>query len=157
MCVSLNVSTSKMVEDFKDLRVYQRALEGSMKIFELSKDWPKEEKYSLTDQIRRSSRSVCANIGEAWHKRLYEDHFVSKLSDASSEAAETIVWLDIAQNCEYLEPNQAKQFERSYREIIGGLVSMIDQSDKWCGPSGTVQEELATYEPPGSSSDSDRS
>ena len=134
-----------MVEDFKDLRIYQRALDGSMQIFELSKAWPKEETYSLTDQIRRSSRSVCANIAEAWYKRLYEKHFVSKLSDANSEAAETIVWLDIASNCRYLQREKAEQFESGYREIIGGLISMMDQSEKWCAPS-RVNENAAEYE-----------
>jgi len=135
-----------MVEDFKDLRVYQRALDASMQIFELSQSWPQEETYSLTDQIRRSSRSVCANIAEAWYKRLYEKHFVSKLSDATSEAAETIVWLDIASNCEYIASSKANRFESGYREIIGGLVSMIDQSDEWCGPSQKVNEASPEYE-----------
>jgi four helix bundle protein len=88
-----------MVEDFKEWRVYQRAFAVSMKIFEVSKDWPPEEKYSLTDQIRRSSRSVCSNIAEAWFKRSYEKHFASKLSDAVSEAGEAIVWLDYAKQC----------------------------------------------------------
>ncbi len=117
-----------------------------MQIFELSESWPKEEKYALTDQIRRSSRSVCANLAEAWYKRLYERHFVSKLSDASSEAAETIVWLDVAHNCGYLNSDRVDQFESGYREIIGGIISMIDQSDKWCGPSQRVREQNAEYD-----------
>jgi four helix bundle protein len=116
-----------------------------MQLFELSKAWPEEETYSLTDQIRRSSRSACANIAEAWYKRLYEKHFVSKLSDANSEAAETIVWLDIASNCGYLQREKAEQFESGYREIIGGLVSMMDQSENWCAPS-RVNENAAEYE-----------
>ncbi|WP_219846678.1 four helix bundle protein [Salinibacter sp. 10B] len=74
--------------------------------------------------MRRSSRSVCANLAEAWYKRLYERHFVSKLSDASSEAAETIVWLDVAQNCGCLDSTRADKFESGYREIIGGIISM---------------------------------
>ena len=81
------------VREFKELRVYQQAYDAATEIFEHSKEWPKEETYSLTDQIRRSSRSVCANIAEAWRKRRYENHFVSKLSDADAEAAETRTWL----------------------------------------------------------------
>jgi four helix bundle protein len=135
-----------MVEDFKELRVYQRALAASMQIFEMSSSWPKEETYSLIDQIRRSSRSVCSNIGEAWFKRLYKKHFVSKLSDATSEAAETIVWLDVARECGYMDAETADQFERGYRQIIAGLITMMEQSDRWCGPSNQVREQLGSYE-----------
>jgi len=82
---------SNLAQDYTDLKVYQLAIEAAMQIYELSKKWPVEEKYSLTDQIRRSSRSVCANLAEAWRKRRYPAHFVSKLSDADTEAAETAV------------------------------------------------------------------
>ncbi len=85
-----------LVKHFKELRVYQHAFAAATRIYRLSKRWPAEERYSLTDQIRRSSRSVCANIAEAWRKRRYPAHFVSKLSDSDSEAAETQVWLDFA-------------------------------------------------------------
>lgn len=86
----------EVVQNYTELKVYQLAFTSAMRIYELSKKWPTEEKYSLTDQIRRSSRSVCGNIAEAWRKRRYPAHFVSKLSDADTEAAETEVWLDFA-------------------------------------------------------------
>mgnify|MGYP006279750153 CR=1 FL=1 len=136
-----------MVTDFKELRIYQRSFRAAMQIFELSKQWPPEEKYALTDQIRRSSRSVCANIGEAWFKRQYPKHFVSELTDASSEAAETIVWLDFASQCNYLPQEIAGSLEQDFRGTIGGLTKMIAQPDSWCGPSQQVQESLMDYDP----------
>ena len=87
----------------QDLEVYKKAFAAAMRIFQLSKNFPKEETYSLTDQIRRSSRSVCANVGEAWRKRRYEAAFIAKISDAESESAETQTWLEFAVRCEYLE------------------------------------------------------
>lgn len=107
-----------MVTDFKELRTYQRAFEAAMQIFELSEGWPSNEKYALTDQIRRSSRSVCANIGEAWFKRQYPNHFASKLSDACSEAAETIVWIDFARDCNYLPDNAAKSLSMISAKLL---------------------------------------
>ncbi|MFU8845008.1 MAG: four helix bundle protein, partial [Bacteroidales bacterium] len=89
--------------DFKDLTVYKKAFDLAMEIYEISKCFPKEEKYSLTDQIRRCSRSVCANIGEAYRKRRYSKHFVSKISDSDSENAETQVWLEFALSCNYID------------------------------------------------------
>jgi len=96
---ALKIQDNEFARDYKDLNVFKLAFESAMKIFEVSKTWSKEEKYSLTDQIRRSSRSVCANIAEAWRKRRYPAHFVSKLSDADTEAAETEVWLEFAFKC----------------------------------------------------------
>jgi four helix bundle protein len=87
------------VKDYHELQVYQLAFESAMQIFEMTRAFPREETYSLVDQIRRSSRSVCANIAEAWRKRRYPASFVSKLSDADTEAAETLVWLDFALRC----------------------------------------------------------
>lgn len=113
------------IEDFEDLRVYKSSFEAAMELFELSKNWPEQEKYALTDQIRRSSRAVCSNISEAWFKRGYPRHFASKLSDASSEAAETITWLRFAERCKYLDGERAHSLEATYRKIIGGLVKMI--------------------------------
>lgn len=133
-----------MVRDFKELRVYQRAFDASMQIFELSKQWPKAEKYGLTNQIRRSSRSVCANIGEAWFKRRYEKHFVSKLSDSTAEAAETLVWLDFAEESGYLSADESDELREEYRGVSGGLVKMMSQSSRWCGPSH-VNEDAAPY------------
>ena len=90
------------IRSYKELRVYQAAMEAAMKIFELSKGFPIEERYSLTDQVRRCSRSVCSNIAEAWRKRRYPAHFVSKLSDSEGEAEETRVWIEFACRCKYL-------------------------------------------------------
>ena len=95
------------IENHTDLLVYQKAFEAAMKIFELSKSFPKEETYSLTDQIRRSSRSVCANLAEGWRKRRYEAMFISKLADAEGQAAETQVWLEFAVKCRYLKREEA--------------------------------------------------
>ncbi len=103
----------------------------SMKIFELTKSFPIEEKYSLTDQIRRSSRSVCANIAESWRKRRYKLSFMSKLSDAETEAAETQVWLEYAWHCCYINEDMYKEFYLCYDQIIGKLVRMIDKPDPW--------------------------
>ncbi|HEY3298463.1 MAG TPA: four helix bundle protein, partial [Armatimonadota bacterium] len=89
------------VRSFRDLSVYGGAFDSAMRIFELTKKFPKDETYSLVDQIRRSSRSVCANLAEAWRKRRYQAHFISKLSDAEAEAEETRVWLDFALKCKY--------------------------------------------------------
>src|SRR4029077_19758806 len=94
------------VRDFRELRVYRLAMEAAMEIFEISKKFPPEERYSLTDQSRRASRSVCANIGEAWRKRRYPASFVSKLSDSDTEAAETSVWIEFAHRCGYINDQQ---------------------------------------------------
>jgi len=107
------------------------AFEAAMQIFEVSKKFPKEETYSLTDQIRRSSRSVCANLAEAWRKRRYEAAFVSKLSDAESEAAETQVWLTFAVKCQYLDRDAAAALYQTYDAILGKLVNMISHPENW--------------------------
>jgi four helix bundle protein len=122
---------SIVVSDFKDLRVYRDAFDCANEIFRLSMSWPLNEQYAITDQIRRSSRSVCANIGEAWFKRDYPKYFSSKLSDALSEASETIVWLDFASEYGYLS-TEAEELETRYRRIIGGLVKMMVNADQWC-------------------------
>jgi four helix bundle protein len=134
-----------MVSDFKDLRIYELAFEAAKELQDRSRTWPTSEKYAIIDQIRRSSRSVCANIAEAWFKRRYPDHFVSKLSDASSEAAETIVWIDFAQEYGYLDADDAAELEKKYRQAIGGLVKMMNNSDRWCGPSDKLQEPDLAY------------
>jgi four helix bundle protein len=117
--------------DYKELRVHQAALEAAMEIFELSKKFPPEEKYSLTDQVRRSSRSVCANIASAWRKRRYPGSFVSKLSDAEEEAEETRVWMLFAQRCRYLAEAKAQELDDVYDKILGQLVTMISEPEKW--------------------------
>jgi four helix bundle protein len=115
----------------RDLEVYKKAFDASMEIFRLSKSFPKTETYSLTDQIRRSSRSVCANLAEAWRKRRYPAHFISKLSDAEAEAAETQVWLEFAVECGYLDRELARTLYQRYNEIIGTLVGMINHPETW--------------------------
>lgn len=135
-----------MVEHFRDLRIYQLAFESAMQIFELSGKWPKEEAYSLASQIRRSSRGVCANIAEAWRKRRYIAHFVSKLTDADSEAAETETWLSFALGCGYLLEADFRGLYRNYEGISGGLVKMMTDPQRWCGPAGLLKEEQGGYE-----------
>jgi four helix bundle protein len=120
----------------KDLIVYQKAYALATEIFETSTHFPAEEKYSLTDQIRRSSRSTCANLAEAWRKRRYQAAFVSKISDAEGEAAETQTWIEFSARCGYLERDEAKILFVEYDEIIAMLVSMISNSSKWILPSG---------------------
>ncbi len=113
-----------MSQGFKDLKVYKLAYEAAMKIFEISKSFPKEETYSLTDQIRKSSKSVCANIAEGYRKRIYPKHFTSKISDADGECSETMVWLDFSKDCNYISLEIHKELTYSYEEIgkmLGGM------------------------------------
>jgi four helix bundle protein len=119
------------IRTHKELRVYRLSFEAAMEIFELSKRFPKPETYSLTDQIRRSSRSVSGNIAEAFRKRRYPKAFVSKLSDAEGEAAETQVWLEYAKICQYLTFDKSQALDEKYDQIIGMLVNMIKEPEKW--------------------------
>ena len=125
-------SRTAPVRDFRELRVYRMAFDAAMYIYAVSKEWPVEERYSLTDQIRRASRAVCANIAEAWRKRRYPASFVSKLSDADTEAGETLVWIDFAAHCGYLRETDSKELSERYDHICAQLVTMINQRDKWC-------------------------
>jgi len=120
----------------QELDVYKKAFDTAMSIFELSKAFPKEETYSLTDQIRRSSRSVCANLAEAWRKRRYEAAFIAKLNDSEGESAETQTWLEFAVACEYIDKDRARALFKTYDEIIGMLVTMIGKPHQWVLPSG---------------------
>jgi four helix bundle protein len=120
-----------LVRTHNDLEVCKKAFEAAVLIFELSQGFPKEEAYSLTDQIRRSSRSVCANIAEAWRKRRYEKAFVSKLSDAESEAAETQVWLEFSVKFGYLDRDEAAGLYQNYDEILRTVVGMINHPESW--------------------------
>ncbi len=101
-----------MIRNFKDLLVFKKAFEQPMRVFKVSRRFPKEEQYSLTDQTRRASRSVCTNIAEAWNKRRYPAHFVSKLTDAVAEATDTMIWLDFSLHCAYI--NTAVHNQLSY-------------------------------------------
>src|SRR5438093_9162502 len=127
-------TAKRPIRHFRDLDVYQNALETGLRVYELSKKFPDEERYALTDQVRRSSRSICANIAEAWRKRRYPASFVSKLSDADAEAAETQVWLSTAYRCGYLDAERHEALVDRYRHICAQLVRMIDQADRWCNP-----------------------
>lgn len=122
---------AQTIKTHRDLDVYQMAFEAAMRIFELTKSFPKEETYSLTDQIRRSSRSVCTNIAEAWRKRRYEAAFVSKLNDSEAEAAETQVWLEFSVKCNYLDATVGRELYTTYDNILGKLVNMILHPEHW--------------------------
>jgi len=119
------------IRSHKDLDTYQMAFKSSMEIFEMTKKFPKEEMYSLTDQIRRSSRSVSANLAEAFRKRKYPKSFVAKLSDCEAEAAETQVWLDYALACGYTEEQTYNDLFKKYDNILGKLVNMSLHPEKW--------------------------
>lgn len=121
----------KLVRKHTDLDVYNRSFAAAMSIFRLTRSFPKEERYSLVDQVRRSSRSVSANIAEAWRKRRYEAAFASKLNDAEAEAAETQAWLQFSVECEYLERDPAAELNREYDEVLAMLVRMIDRASDW--------------------------
>ena len=114
-----------------DLEVYRRAFAAAMQVFKLSKAFPKEERYSLTDQARRASRSVAANISEGWRKRRYAASFVSKLNDAEGEAAETQTWLQFAVECDYLKPEDTRVLYAEYDQLIAMLVTMQNQPEVW--------------------------
>lgn len=119
------------IKTHRDLEVYLMAFEAAMRIFELTKSFSKEETYSLTDQIRRSSRSVCSNLAEAWRKRRYEAAFVSKLNDSEAEAAETQVWLEFSVKCNYLDATVGRELYTAYDNILGKLVNMILHPEQW--------------------------
>lgn len=117
----------RTLKSAKDLEVYQKAYRLALDIFEASRRWPAEERYSLTDQIRRSSRSTCANMREAWAKRRYKAHFVSKLTDADGENSETDTWLDFAKDCGYLSPENHLRLTEECRQIGSMLGSMLSK------------------------------
>jgi len=123
------------INSFKDLIVYQKAYLLAMQIFDLSKSYPKEERYSLTDQIRRSSRSVTSNIAEAWAKRIYVKSFVSKLSDSLGEEFETEGWLDYSLDCGYIDVETRDRLMKGYDEVRKMLISMMNNPAKFCRKS----------------------
>jgi len=130
----------------RELIVYQKTRALANEIFILTKSFPKEEMYSLTDQIRRSSRSVGAQIAEAWAKRRYEKHFISKLTDADGEQHETQHWLETALDCGYISQTQAQVVVEKCREVGRLLGSMMDKADLFCNPSSrSVRETQAEY------------
>lgn len=121
----------KLIKTHKELDVYKMAVGTAMEIFEITKSFPKEEKYSLTDQFRRSSRSVAANIAEAFRKRRYEKAFIAKLSDSEGEAAETQVWLEFSEKCKYISKETQKKLDIEYNNILGKIINMINHPEKW--------------------------
>lgn len=125
------MNQKKPIRTHRELEVYQLGFDAAILIFELSKKFPVEEKYSLTDQIRRSSRSVCANLAEAWRKRRYRAAFISKLSDSEAEAAETQTWIQFAVHCNYLELEAGRELYSTYNQILGKLVKMGNNPSPW--------------------------
>ena len=120
------------INSFRDLIVYQKAYKLAMEIFEITNNFPKEEKYSLTDQIRRSSRSVTSNIAEAWAKKIYIKSFVSKLVDSLGEEYETENWLDYSKDCKYITDKIYSNIMKNYDEVRKMLISMINNPEKFC-------------------------
>lgn len=119
------------IDSYKKLRVYQMAMDAAMEIFKITQNFPVEERYSLVDQIRRSSRSVCANLAEAWRKRRYKAAFIAKLSDSETEACETQVHLELCFRCNYLDKETAAKLDERYEHIISQIVRMIETANKW--------------------------
>lgn len=122
---------AEKIRHYKQLRIYQHSMDVAMNIFDVTKSFPTEERFSMVDQIRRSSRSVCANLAEAWRKRRYKAAFIAKLSDVESEACETQVWIELAHRCGYINQKISENIEQSYDLIIGQAVKMIEKSNKW--------------------------
>jgi four helix bundle protein len=126
---------AEKILSFKDLRVYKLAFALQQEIFEISKRFPADERYALTDQIRRASRSIGANISEAWQKRRYIAHFISKLTDADGEQAESQHWLDTAIACEYISESQQRTMLEKCSRVGQMLGTMMADPDKWCPKS----------------------
>lgn len=134
--VQLDVYRRRMmaerIRSVRDLVVYNKAFSAAMEIFQISKSFPREELYSLTDQMRRSSRSVCANLSEAWRKRRYKAVFINKLSDSGQEAAETQTWLEFSLACGYLDKQIYEKLFKEYEEIFAMLHTMTEKADTFC-------------------------
>jgi four helix bundle protein len=122
---------NEKIESYKDLRVFQNAMNVAMKVFHLTETFPAAEKQCLTDQLLRSSRSVCSNITKAWRKRRYKTPFIARLNDSEGEACETQVWLEFARQCQYLDDDLCDELDSAYNQIMGQLVKMMNQPDKW--------------------------
>ena len=131
------------VKHFRELEVYQGAMSLVLRIFELTEHFPFEERYSLTDQVRRSSRSVCANLAESWRKRRYQAAFVAKLNDAEAEAAETQVHIEIAFRHSYLKQEVFDELDDACDKILAQIVKMIDHADRWVIKSRGAGEDVS--------------
>ncbi len=133
-------------QSFRDLIVYKKSRQLQQEIFKLTRSFPKDETYSLSDQIRRSSRSIGANLAEAWAKRRYEKHFISKLTDSDGEQMETQHWIETALDCEYIDQKVSAQLLEKCLEIGRMLGGMMEKAELFCGdPSRTIREEAADY------------
>jgi four helix bundle protein len=126
------MAAAKRINSVRDLEVYRLAFETAMEIYSVSKDFPTEEKYSLTDQIRRSSRAVCANLSEGWRKRRYKAVFINKLSDSAQEAAETQTWLEFALKCGCIDDEVFHKLDEQYEHIFAMLNTMEKKADAFC-------------------------
>jgi four helix bundle protein len=125
---------SKLVQSHSELESYRKAFEAAMQLFEQSRRFPKEETYSLTDQVRRSSRSVCANLAEAWRRRRYRAAFINKLNECEGEVAETQTWIEFAVRCAYLDRESGRLLYQEYEEVLRLLVAMIRNPNSWLLP-----------------------
>ena len=133
-------------KSFRDLIVYQKSRQLQREIFKMTKSFPREEMFSLTDQIRRSSRSIGSNISEAWAKRRYEKHFISKLTDADGEQMETQHWVETAVDCEYIDLKTGAQLVEKCLEIGRMLGGMMEKAEMFCGePPRTLREDTTVY------------
>ena len=140
------MTEKKYAKSHRDLIVYQKSRTLAQEIFEMTKSFPKEETYSLTDQVRRSSRSVGAQIAEAWAKRAYEKHFISKLTDSDGEQHETQHWIETAEDCGYISPEKSELLVEKCREVGRLLGSMINKASLFCNPPArSVYESQAEY------------
>ena len=119
------------IRSYRELRVYQNAFKAAMRIFELTKSFPSDERFSMVDQMRRSSRAVCSNLAEAWQKRRYPAHFVSKITDSEAEADETRVWLEFSLASRYISQQVFDELDLNYDLILGQLVKMQSEPEKW--------------------------
>jgi four helix bundle protein len=139
------MSNLQHAKSFRDLIVYQKSRQLAKEIFELTTLFPKEEKFSLIDQVRRSSRSVGAQVAEAWAKRRYEKHFISKLTDSDGEQMETQHWLETAFDCGYIDEKAKTQLIEKCREIGRMLGGMMEKSDLFCNTANQIGETPAEY------------
>ena len=119
------------INSYKDLRVFQNAMDAAMKIYRLTGKLPPEEKFSMTDQMRRTSRSVCSNLAEAWRKRRSKEDFIAKLNGSECKACETLVWVEFARRCKYLDDDVCEELDSAYDLILGQLAKMINEPYKW--------------------------
>jgi four helix bundle protein len=122
---------SDKIISFRDLRVFQNAMNAAMDIFQLTVKFPPEEQFALTDQLRLAARSVCSNISRAWRKRRFKTPFIAKLNDSEGQACETQVWIEFARQCKYLDEDTCEQLNAAYEQIMAQLGKMISQADKW--------------------------